>query len=255
MDESAGELVHLAAHGGVATVTLDSPANRNALSAQLVGELDAHLRASFADPDVRVVHLTATGPVFCAGADLKAGGGPITTDFPAILAAVMSSPKPVVAEINGHVRAGGVGLVAACDIAVAPVSATFAFTEVRLGLLPAMIAVPVSRKMARRPMERYFLTGETFSGVEAASSGLVTVAVADGEVASVTGAILDGLRLGGPQALAGIKPMLAEISARGIDDAFAWARRISAQRFASDEAAEVMASFRERRPPRWAGGG
>src|SRR5579875_2532075 len=145
----------------------------------------------------------------------QGGRGPHHHDFPAILAAVMSSPKPVVAEINGHVRAGGVGLVAACDIAVAPVSATFAFTEVRLGLLPAMIAVPVSRKMARRPMERYFLTGETFSGVEAASSGLVTVAVADGEVASVTGAILDGLRLGGPQALAGIKPMLAETGARG----------------------------------------
>jgi methylglutaconyl-CoA hydratase len=251
-DAAAGELVHLKVVGGVATVTLDSPSNRNALSAQLVGQLDQALQASFADPRVRAVHLTATGTVFCAGADLKAGGGPITTAFPSILAAVLASPKPVVAELNGHARAGGVGLVAACDMAVAPLSATFAFTEVRLGLLPAMIAVPVSRKMARRPMERYFLTGETFGGAEAAASGLVTLAVADAEVSAVTRAILDGLRLGGPEALAGIKPMLAEIGARGVDDGFAWARDASARRFASEEAAEGMASFRERRPPRWA---
>jgi methylglutaconyl-CoA hydratase len=245
------EVVHLSVTAGVATITLDSPANRNALSAQLVSELGERLDGALDDPGVRAIHLTATGTVFCAGADLKGAGTAATSGFPGILSRIMASPKPVVAELNGHVRAGGIGLVAACDIAVAPVDATFAFTEVRLGLLPAMIAVPLVRRMGRRPLERYFLTGETFGGREAAATGLVTVAAERQDVRAVTAGILDALRQGAPGALSRIKPLLEGIRERDVDDGLAWAGQVSAERFRSEEAAEGMASFRERRPPRW----
>ncbi len=250
----ADELVHMRVSTGVATVTLDSPENRNALSARLVGELGARLAAALADGGVGAVHLTATGTVFCSGADLKGGGQLATSDFPAILALVMASAKPVVAELNGHARAGGIGLVAACDIAVAPRSATFAFPEVRLGLVPALVAVPLARKVARRRLERWFLTGETFGAAEAAEAGLISAAVADGEVRGVTEGILDDLRAGAPGALGQIKPMLAGIDARGVEDGLAWAQQVSAAAFASEEAAEGMAAFRQRRPPHWASG-
>lgn len=243
--------MHLSVERSIATVTLDSPSNRNALSRQLVSELGVRLRAAFADPGVRAVHLTATGTVFCAGADLKAGGGGATGEFPAILAAVMTSAKPVVAELNGHVRAGGIGLVAACDISVAPTTANFAFSEVRLGLLPAIIAVPLARRVSRRSLERWFLTGETFTAADAAGAGLVSVACAPGDARRVTEGILEDLRLAAPGALSAVKSLLAGVDARGVEDGLAWAAELSAARFASEEAAEGMASFSERRPPRW----
>ena len=246
------ELVHLSTQEGIATITLDSPANRNALSARLVEEFRTHLGGALADDSVRAVHLTATGTVFCAGADLKAGGSAAMSDLPGILACLLGSPKPVVAELNGHVRAGGIGLVAACDIVVAPAKATFAFSEVRLGLLPAIVAVPVVRRVSSRALTRWFMTGEEFGAQEAAAAGLVSLAVADDRVGEVTGTILDALRLAAPGALAGIKPLLAEVGERGVADGLAWAAELSAARFASEEAAEGMAAFRDRRPARWA---
>lgn len=248
----SGEVVHMVCDGGIATITLDSPANRNALSSQLVGELTDRLDAALADSSVRALHLTATGSVFCAGADLKEPPGTATSRFPGLLATLMGSPKPVVAQLNGHVRAGGIGLVAACDVAVAPLGATFAFTEVRIGVLPAIIAVPLVRRVTRRQLERWFLTGETFGAAEAAAAGLVTAAVDAVEVGEVTAGILACLRLAAPGALAGVKPLLQAVTERGVEDGLAWAAAESAARFASQEAAEGLASFRERRPPRWA---
>ena len=129
----ADELVHLAVEHGAATITLDSPANRNALSAQLRRELLAALDAAIADPAARVVVLTHTGPVFCAGMDLKetrgAGAGDQgIMEVPAILERIWTSPTPVIARLAGPARAGGVGMVAACDIAVAADSTTYAFS-------------------------------------------------------------------------------------------------------------------------------
>ncbi|HWG74222.1 MAG TPA: enoyl-CoA hydratase-related protein [Acidimicrobiales bacterium] len=246
------ELVHMSAMGGIAKITLDSPANRNALSDRLVEELETRLGTALADGAVRAVHLTATGTVFCAGADLKGGGSAVTSGFPRILAAVLGSAKPVVAEVNGHVRAGGVGLVAACDIVVAPAGATFALNEVRLGLLPAIVAVPLLRRVSARALTRWLMTGEAFGAEEAAAAGLVSMAVPDDRVAEVTAAVLDALRLGAPGALAGIKPLLASVACRGVDDGLVWAAAESAGRFASEEAAEGLAAFRGHRPPRWA---
>ena len=132
------ELVHLAIDGGIATVTLDSPHNRNALSRRLITELTDHLRTAGADGDVRAVVLTHTGTTFCAGADLaEASTGPMTgtaSGLLALLRVIVELPRPVIASIDGNVRAGGIGLLGACDIVVAGRRSTFAITEARLGL-------------------------------------------------------------------------------------------------------------------------
>ncbi len=142
--------------GPVATITLDSPGNRNALSTTLLTQLAEALRAAEADEAVRVIVLTASGSVFCSGADLaerlnaKPGTAPpIGATMPAVLRLMDRGTKPVIAAVNGHVRGGGLGLVAASDIALAVTSATFALTEVRVGVAPAMIAPPLLRKVSR----------------------------------------------------------------------------------------------------------
>ena len=153
-----------------AWITLDSPENRNALSAPLVTELGAHLRAALDDPAVRSIVLTGNGPAFCAGADLKnrgdavAPGSKKANPFVEILRLMWDGPKPVIAAVNGHAFGGGIGLVAAADIAIAADSARFSFSEVRLGLIPAMISVVVLPKLGAHQTMRLFLTGERFSG-------------------------------------------------------------------------------------------
>ncbi len=133
--------------GHAAWITLDSPENRNALSAPLVRELGDHLKAAIADAEVRVIVVTGNGPAFCAGADLKDPGGAVTrggdepNPFVEILKLMFEGPKPVIAAVNGHAFGGGLGLVAAADIAIAVSTAKFSFSEVRLGLIPAMISV------------------------------------------------------------------------------------------------------------------
>jgi len=238
----------------IATVTLDSPENRNALSRALVTELGAHLATAAADADVRAVVLTHTGSTFCAGADLKeqsAEGGPQegTRRMLELLRSIVELGKPVVARLDGHVRAGGLGLVGACDIAVAGPAASFAFTEVRLGLAPAIISLTTLGRMTQRTAARYYLTGETFDAATAAASGLITVAADD--VDATLAPILDALRACSPQGLAETKPLTtaavrSEFAARS--DAV---QALSARLFASDEAREGMLAFLERRPPSW----
>ena len=139
-------LVRAATDAGITTLTLDSPANRNALSTPLMRELLDGLAAALTDPAVRVVVLSHTGPVFCSGADLKeqrAGGGPPVVGLPDILTLVMQGPLPVVARVNGAARAGGLGLIAACDLSIGLTSATFGFSEVRIGVAPALALLAV----------------------------------------------------------------------------------------------------------------
>jgi enoyl-CoA hydratase len=238
----------------IATATLDSPENRNALSAALVGELTAHLRAAADDPTVRAVVLTHTGSTFCAGADLKeqAGeGGPAegTRRMLALLRTIVELPKPVIARVDGHVRAGGLGIVGACDIAVAGPKSSFAFTEVRLGLAPAIISLTTLGRMASRAASRYYLTGETFDATAAAASGLITSASDD--VDAELEPILDALRACSPQGLAETKPLTTkavrtELDARGDE-----MQSLSARLFGSDEAREGMIAFLQKRPPAW----
>ncbi|NGO70704.1 enoyl-CoA hydratase family protein [Streptomyces boncukensis] len=249
--EPVDDPVRTAVADGVATLTLDAPGNRNALSARLVAGLYAALERAEADPGTRAVLLTHTGGTFCAGADLKEAreGTAAPLSLAALLRTVVAFPKPVIARVTGHVRAGGTGLLAACDIAVAGPGATFAFTEARLGLAPAVISMPVLPRVDARAAARYFLTGERFGPAEAARIGLVTLA-AD-EVDAALEPVLDGLRRGSPQGLAESKKLVnrevLETFAQQTDELAALSGRL----FGSEEAREGMTAFLERREPRW----
>ncbi|WP_405692985.1 enoyl-CoA hydratase family protein [Streptomyces sp. NBC_01185] len=232
---------------GVTTLTLDSPANRNALSARLVGELTEALAGCAADATVRAVVLTHTGTTFCAGADLTAPPDPAA--FVALMRAVVALPKPVVARVTGHVRAGGLGLLGACDISAAGPDATFALTESRLGLAPAVISLPLLPRLDPRAAARYYLTGERFDAAEAARIGLVTLAGEDVDKALVP--VLDGLRRASPQGLAASKELVTATVLQSFDSHAEDLIARSAALFASDAAREGMTAFLERRDPSW----
>lgn len=248
-------LVRLERSGPALTITLDSPSNRNALSRRLLAELASGLAEAAADPDVRVVVLTGSGSTFCSGADLgerlRPPPGEAPVSIAEVLTAVVSAPKPVIARVNGHVRAGGMGLVAACDLAVAPESATFAFSEVRVGVAPAVIAVPALRRMGKRAWERYALTGDVFGAHEAVAGGLLSAAVPDDAAldAWVSGAI-GSVLLCAPEAVAATKG-LPDLVERAWEPALEAAEELSTALFASEPAHEGMSAFLERRQPSW----
>ena len=252
------ELVHLEVTGGIATVTLDSPANRNALSGALMTGLQASLSAAIADDRARLIVLTGAGPVFCSGADLKERGGTGPGAGPgglvAILKQIWHSPKPVIARVNGSTRAGGIGLVAACDIAISVDGATFAFSEVRLGLIPAIISVVVLPKLGITKGMELFLTGDTFAAREAVEFGLLNAAVPADQLDETVGRLAGSILKGSPAALAGCKRLVREVPDMDLDAAFDLTSRWSAAYFASEEAREGMTAFAEKRPPRWAEG-
>lgn len=256
------ELVHLAIDGGIATVTLDSPANRNALSRQLFGDLERHLDAAIADEAARVIVLTATGTVFCSGADLReqreanvAGASGSSQIGPGGLVGVIerlwASPKPVVARVNGAARAGGLGLMSACDVVVAVETATFAFSEVRIGVVPAIISVVTLPRLGPVRGMELMLTGETFDARSAAEWGFITRAVSPDELDATVHSYVAALRKGGPVALAETKRMVRRVPTLAPADAFAEMTELSARMFASLEAREGMTAFAEKRPPHW----
>jgi methylglutaconyl-CoA hydratase len=238
---------------GVATLTLDSPANRNALSRAMRAQLRAALDEALADDDVRVVVLDHTGRVFCSGMDLSeaAGGGAEqqgVREFPEILSAIRSSPKPVLAAVRGPARAGGVGLLAACDVVVAGTSSSFAFSEVRIGVVPAVISAVVLPRMLTHVAHRLMLTGEVFDAATAAAGGLVDLVAADDEVSDVVAGQVRALAAGAPAALAETKRLLrAGAPPLRFDELL----ELSARFFASEEGQEGIAAFREKRPARW----
>ncbi|MEV1020371.1 enoyl-CoA hydratase family protein [Streptomyces sp. NPDC050264] len=244
---SATNLVHHAHSRGVTTLTLDSPANRNALSTALVGELTERLARAGKDDDVRAVVLTHTGGTFCAGADLRDPPDPDT--LVGLLRQIVELREPVVARVDGHVRAGGLGLLGACDIAAAASASTFAFTEVRIGVTPAVISLPLLPRLDPRAVARYYLTGERFDAAEAARIGLVTVAGPD--VDQALGPVLDGLRKASPQGLAETKQLLTVKVLEAFDRDAESLTALSARLFGSSQAREGMTAFLERRDPAW----
>ncbi|GAB17427.1 putative enoyl-CoA hydratase [Gordonia effusa NBRC 100432] len=256
------QLVQLAVEAGVATITLDSPSNRNALSATLVGQLTEALASVRDDAQVRAVKLTHTGGTFCAGADLsealKRGLSPEqataegTSAMSGLMRTILVLPKPVVAVIDGHVRAGGLGILGAADMVVAGPSSTFALTEVRLGLAPSMISVVLLPKMTARSAGRYFLTGEKFDQRVAEQTGLVTVGADSSEdLVAQSDSIFDAIRKASPQGLA-VSKSLTTAGVLADFDARASARaEESAGLFRSDEAREGMTAFFAKRKPSW----
>lgn len=250
-------LVRTVTAAGVATLTLDSPANRNALSTPLMRELLDALGAALTDAAVRAVVLSHSGPVFCSGADLKETAearenGRVPAELLAdVLAAIWEFPKPVVARVAGPARAGGLGLVAAADLAVCVRDATFAFSEVRLGVIPAVISATVLPRLAPRAAAELYLTGDVFDGARAAQIGLVSKAVEADELDAAVGAYCDSLVKGGPLALAGAKQLLRRPPAESIRADLADLSTRSAGYFKSAEGREGVTAFREKRPASW----
>jgi methylglutaconyl-CoA hydratase len=245
-------LVGVHHHDGVRTLTLDSPANRNALSARLLAQLEEALREATSDPGVRVVVLTGTGTVFCSGADLSERGAAAPNRLPAILTSMAESPVPVIVRVNGHARAGGIGLIAAADMAVAAEASTFAFTEVRVGVAPAMILVPALRVVDRRFLTLAALTGARFSAAEAAAAGLLSAVTADG--AALDAWVADqttALRQAAPGAVGATKELLRTLPAQRWTEGLAAAAATSAELFAGPEAEEGMEAFLQKRRPSW----
>ena len=258
MSAPTAPLVHLVVEGGVARVELDSPRNRNALSAQLTTELLQALGRARDDDAVRVVVLAATGPVFCSGLDLREqrsrdaeGRLPAEPPVAEVLTALWDSPKPVVARVQGPARAGGLGLVGACDVVVAAASATFAFPEVRLGVVPAMISTTCLPRMTPRAGLELFLTGEAFDAARAVEVGLVNAAVPDDALDAAVDRYVAMLLLGGPQALALTKDVVRRVPGLPLHEAMAEMAALSRERFGSEEGREGMRAFAEQRPPSW----
>jgi len=247
----ADELVHYKVEDSVAHVVLDSPHNKNALSRQLVSELLDGLDRAESDPDVKVVLLRSEGSVFCSGADLsEAAGGSMeegARGLVNLLRRIASLDKPVVARVAGAARAGGIGIIGACDIVVAAEHATFALTEVRLGLTPAVISLTLLPRMTPRAASLTFLTGEVFDGVQAADYGLVTKAVHEDElnieVDEICGALCKGL----PQGLRETKKLLGGALAAHIDAGTDEMAALSARLFGSEQAKEAMLAFLSRK--------
>ena len=237
---------------GVAVLTLDEVDNRNALNARLINALGDGLTQALADDAVRVVLLTHDGPVFCAGADLKGGGQePARFGFPEVLTMVQDAPKPVVAVLRGPAMGGGVGLAAAADLSLASTDVTFGFTEVRIGLAPAMISVVCLPKLSKADAAELFLTGRKIPAARAAEVGLINRAVPPAELDDAVTELLHELVAGSPGGLATSKQLLRQVPGMTREDAFGWTQELSAQLFQSPEAAEGIAAFREKRPASW----
>ncbi|MER7482413.1 enoyl-CoA hydratase family protein [Streptomyces sp. NPDC126510] len=231
----------------VETLSLDAPHNRNALSAALVGELTGALTDAGKDPGVRAIVLTHTGNTFSAGADLK--DPPPAEALVALLRQIIELPKPVLARVTGHVRAGGLGILAACDIAAASTQSTFAFTEVRIGVAPAVISLPLLPRTDPRALARHYLTGERFDAAEAKATGLLTTCADD--VDTALDPMLEGLRKSAPDALAETKRLLTARVLEAFDRDAADLTALSARLFSSPRAREGMTAFLERRDPAW----
>ncbi len=250
-------LVHYSVENGVARLTLDSPHNRNALSTALVDQLRQGLTDAADDPGVRVVVLGHTGGTFCAGADLSEAAGRDPGDLATaraleaagLLRSILELSVPVIAAIDGHVRAGGMGLIGACDLVVAGAASTFALTEARIGVAPSIISLTLLPKMTARAAGRYFVTGEKFGAEEAERIGLVTVATDD--VPAAVTKLTDEITKGSPQGLATSKALTtASILADFDRDAEKLAKQ-SAELFVSAEAREGMMAFLQKRQPNW----
>ena len=244
------ELVHYAVADGVATITLDSQHNKNALSRQLVTELIERLDRAEQDESAKVVLLRAEGNVFCSGADLSemaAGPEDAPRAMVGIFRKITAHPKPVVAKIHGAVRAGGIGIVGACDIVIADESASFALTEVRLGLTPAVISLTLLPRMTPRAASLTFLTGSSFHGRQAVEYGLVTKAVPTDELNLEVDEICAELAKGHPQGLRETKKLLGDAFTQHIDEGTDEMAALSARLFGSDAAREAMLAFLNRK--------
>ena len=244
------EPVEISEDRGVVTITLNSPANRNALSSALVVEM--HRGIDLAEGDGRLIVLRHTGNTFCAGADLKERTqGSSVPPPPDVFERLVNVRVPVLAVVEGAARAGGVGLVAAADIAIGTERANFAVSEVHRGLIPAVISVVCAQRLNFRMMQQYFLTGETFDAAMATAMGLLSEHVPTADLDARVDQLVTLLRRGAPQALAATKLLLRDVTTGDPAEKFEEMKARSRQAFESDDGQEGMRAFLEKRQQRW----
>ena len=241
---------------GAAWITLNRPENRNALSSILVIELYENLLRANDDPNVRSIVITGTDPAFCAGADLKSPPGASiegreSVPYPKVLTQIMESPKPVIAAVNGAAFAGGLGLVGASDIVITAEEVQFSFSEVRIGVIPAVISVVCIPKLGKHHAMRLFVTGKRFTGTEAVEMGFAHRAVPRSELEAAVDEELDMINRGGPIAVVECKKLVNQVPTLSIEEGFDLTAEWSGRMFRSDEGAEGMAAFREKRDAAW----
>ena len=242
---------------GAAWITLNRPKNRNALSSILVSELYDHLMAANEDEAVRSIVITGTGPAFCAGADLKSppgqtiDGGGRAVPYTDVLSAILESDKPVIVAINGAAFAGGLGLVGAADIVITGDDVQFSFSEVRIGVIPAVISVVCLPKLGTHHGMKLFLTGERFTGKQAVEMGFAHRAVPADQLVDAVQEEIDMINLGGPNAVVQCKKLVRRVPQLSTEDGFKETAEWSVRMFKSNEGAEGMAAFREKRKPAW----
>ena len=246
---------------GVATIMLNRPDSRNALNRAMCEDLVSAAAAAVAD-DARLVLVRGAGSVFCAGADLKERQGMSDDQVRArrlkafaaydAIERLMDTPRPTIAAVSGAVRAGGIGLMAACDLVVVHESVTFALTEVRIGVAAAIISVPILRRVAPGRIATAMLTGAPFDAHDALAMGLVTHVTDD--VDATVDALCAGILAGAPRAVAATKELLRTVSSLDRDTAFERMRALSDDLFRGPDAAEGMAAFRDKRQPSWSPG-
>jgi len=249
--------VRLETADGVLTVTLADVDSRNALGAPVVNGLHDAIAQANADPGIRVVLVTNEGNTFCAGANLKQQSGAEKgalpkVGFPELLGEIQRSQTPVVGKIRGHVLGGGNGLVASLDIAIAQEDVKFGFTEVRLGVAPAIISVVCLPKMRHGEAMEVFLRGNRFPASRAAELGLISRAVPAEDLDAAVDEVVADLRLGGPEALGFAKSLVYQVPEMEQEEAFAWTAELSQRLFKGDEAAAGMRAFLKREKPPWA---
>jgi enoyl-CoA hydratase/methylglutaconyl-CoA hydratase len=251
MTDAVGELVHYRVDEHVATLVLDSQHNRNALSRQLVGELFEGLERAEAESDAKVVVIRADGSTFCSGADLSEASTEGMEKAAGVLVElqrrIATLTKPVVTRVHGNVRAGGIGIVAASDIAISGEHATYAFTEVRLGLAPAAISLSVLPRMTDRAAALTFLSGEVFDGRAAERMGLVTKAVPEEDLNLEVDEVCASLAKGNPQGLRETKQLVGRPLVERIDRYGDELSKLSARLFGSEEAKAAMQAFLNRK--------
>jgi len=250
MTSAADGQVSLDVTRRAATITLNSPQTRNALSSELIAEL-LHAIERAAESDSRVIVLTHAPPVFCSGLDLKqvAGGSVDLSGLESVILALRHVRQPTIAVLTGAVRAGGLGIMAACDLVVVAPTVNFAFTEVKLGAVPALISVPILARVAWSSVAAAFLTGEEFDATRALAIGLVTHVSDDPQ--GTAQRIIDSICAAGPEAVATTTKILRRAADDSFESKLDEMRQLSERVFASGEAREGIAAFLEKRPPSW----